>query len=467
MRRLFLLAALPVAMSSLPATAKPAATERAEAQVLSLARETMAMRSVQGPGNRTADVARAFKAALVSGGWNDGDIEIVPVEDTAYLLATWHGSDRSLAPIVLSAHMDVVEAKAADWERDPFVPVVENGYLFGRGSSDTKFDAALAVSSLIELRRRGFQPRRSIVIAFSGDEETSMTTSKLLADRLAGASLVLNVDGPAGVLAEETGKPLYWSWQGAEKTYVDYQLEVTNPGGHSSMPRADNAIVQLANALGKIGTYRFKAELNDVTRGYFTKAAALEGNPAMAAAMRAFAADPGDAAALGVLRADPAMAGKVSTTCVATMVSGGHAQNALPQRATANVNCRIFPGHSREEIRAELERVVGDAAVKITDISGDDTTSSPASPVRPDFVSAATRAITRAWGKVPVVPSQASGASDSMWYRAKGIDSYSASPSFVKESEDFSHGLNERMPLANVRPGIVYYTALLSELAAK
>ena len=465
----FLPAALSIAavLAVAPAMAKPSISPQAEAQVVALTREVVAMRSVSGPGNRTGDVARAFKAALLAGGWAERDVEIVPVDDTAYLIATWPGSDPSLGPVVISAHMDVVEARPEDWQRDPFTPVIENGMLYGRGTSDTKFDAALALVSLAELRRQGFSPKRSIVIAYSGDEETSMKTSKLIADRLAHADLVLNVDGASGVLAEETGKPLYWSWQGAEKTYVDYRLEVTNPGGHSSAPRKDNAIAQLGSALARIAAHDFPAEVNPITRGYFEQAAALQSDPKVAAAMRAFAADPADAAAVSVLAADPYVNGKLRTTCVPTMIDGGHAQNALPQRATANVNCRIFPGHSREEIRTALEQVVADPAIRITDVSGNDTTTSPASPVRADFVGAATRAIRKAWGKVPVIPSQASGASDSMWYRAKGVASYSASPTMMRESDDFAHGLNERVPLGGVRPGLVYYTALLTELAAK
>ena len=208
----------------------------AEAQVLELSKQAIALRSVEGEGNQTPMVAELFKQALLAGGWPEDMIEIVPFKDTAYLIATWPGSDPSLGPIVVSAHMDVVEAKPEDWERDPFTPVVENGYLFGRGASDTKFEAALALSSIIELRRQGYTPTRSLVIAYSGDEETSMKTSKIIAERLRNARLVLNVDGSSGTLSEETGKPLFWSWEGAEKTYVDFQLEVTNPGGHSSAP---------------------------------------------------------------------------------------------------------------------------------------------------------------------------------------------------------------------------------------
>jgi carboxypeptidase PM20D1 len=438
----------------------------AEKQVLELSKQSIALRSVQGPGNKTPQVAELFRDALVKAGWSAQDVEIVPFGDTAYLIATWKGSDPSLKPVVISAHMDVVEAKPADWERDPFTPVVENGYLFGRGASDTKFEASLALSSVIELRREGFKPRRSIVIAYSGDEETTMDTSKVIAQRLKNAEIVLNVDGSSGTLGEN-GKPLYWSWQGAEKTYVDYKVDVTNPGGHSSAPRPDNAIVQLSEAMARIGAYHFKPELNAITREYWTQAAKVEPDPKIAAAMKAFVANPDDAAALAVLRANPATVGRVSTTCVPTMISGGHAQNALPQSATANINCRIFPGHSRAEIMAELVKVAAMPAARFSDVTGDDSVEAPASPMRPDFVAATRKAVTAAWGPVPIIPTQSSGASDSMWYRALGVPSYGASASMIKDSDEFAHGLNERIALLNVAPGVTYYTTLLKDLTAK
>jgi acetylornithine deacetylase/succinyl-diaminopimelate desuccinylase-like protein len=440
---------------------------QAEAQVLALTMETIALRSVQGPGNRTIDVARVYARVLRDAGWAEGDIEIIPVDDTAYLIATWPGSDPSLGPIVLSAHMDVVEARPEDWERDPFTPVIENGFLYGRGASDTKFEASLAVASLIELRRREFRPRRSIVIAYSGDEETTMKTSKIIAERLADAQVVLNIDSASGTLSEETGEPLYWSWQGAEKTYVDFELEVTNSGGHSSMPHPDNAIAQMSRALERISAHRFAPQINDVTRGYFESASAIHPDATIASAMKAFAADPADAKAVEVLRADPAMIGRIGTTCVPTMVSGGHAANALPQRVTALVNCRVFPGHSRDEIKSELERAAATPEVRITDVTGDTATASPASPLRREFIRVFEKGIAAAWGDVPVFPTQSSGATDSMWYRALGVPSYGASPSFIKESDEFAHGLNERIPLLNVRPGVIYHLSVLTDLASR
>ena len=462
------LLALLAALAAPQLAARPAKMQShpvAEAQTLDLAKQLIAIRSVQGEGNRTGDALQVVKRALVAGGWQGSDITITPVDDTAYLIAVWPGSDPALKPLVISGHMDVVEAKPADWERDPFTPVVENGYLYGRGASDMKYSAAMAVSSLIELRREGYKPRRTIILALSGDEETSMKTTRALAEKLSNSELVLNIDGGGGLLDEKTGKALYLAWDGAEKTYVDYKLEVTNPGGHSSAPRPDNAIVQLAQAVEKVGAYRFQPEQNPVTKAWFVKAAQFEGNPALAGAMRAYAANIADQAAIATLRASPAHVGKVSTTCVPTMLSGGHAQNALPQRASANINCRVFPGHSREEVRAELERAIGMPMVKVTDVSGGDTTESPASAMRPDFQAALTKAVKLSYPGIAIIPSQASGASDSMWFRAKGIDSYGMSPIFLKDSDDFSHGLNERVPLSNTAPGIVYYLSLLTDLS--
>ena len=449
-----------------PALAKAEQTwPRAEAQTLDLAKQLIAIRSVAGPGNATDKAQQVVKDALVAGGWQADQVEIVPSGDTAYLIATWPGSDPALKPLVISGHIDVVEADPKDWTRDPFTPVVENGYLFGRGASDMKYDAALATASLIELRRQGYKPRRTIVLQFSGDEETTMKTGRIIAQRLKNAELVINIDGGGGTFAEGSGKPLYWTWQGAEKTYDDYVLEVTNPGGHSSAPRPVNAIVQLAQALERIGAYRFPAEQNPLTKAYFEKAAQFEGDPKLAAAMRAFAANPKDEAALAVLRANPATVGKVGTTCVPTMLSGGHAQNALPQRASANINCRVFPGHSREEVRKELERVADVPGLTVTAVTGEDSISSPASPLRPDFQAAIEKAMHKIYPGVAIFPSQASGASDSMWYRALGVPSYGASPTFSKDSDDFAHGLNERVSLSNTRPGITYFLSLFTDLS--
>ncbi len=442
--------------------AKPADHTRAEAQALDLAKKAIALRSVRGPGNQAPQVAELFESALLAGGFPDADVTITPVDDTAFLIARWKGSDPKLKPLVISGHMDVVEAKPSDWERDPFTPVVENGLLYGRGASDMKLDDALAVATLIELKRQGYKPRRDIVLAFSGDEETTMKTTEALAAKLSDAEMVLNVDGTGGQL-DPNGKPLYLTWTGAEKTYADFQLTVTSPGGHSSRPYDPNAINQLSAALVRIGQYKFKPELSELTRAYFTAAARYE-EPEIGAAMRAFAADPTDAKAVATLTANPGTIGKIGTTCVATMINGGHALNALPQRATANINCRIFPGHPREQIMAELQRVAKDPAVQFKDVS-EGSVATDASPLRPDVVNAITKALHASYPGVPVFPSMSAGASDSMWFRNKHIPSYGVSPLFIKDSDRFSHGLNERIPTDDIRPSVVYLVSLLTDLS--
>ncbi|NHN84271.1 M20/M25/M40 family metallo-hydrolase [Acetobacter musti] len=465
MRKILTLLALTAApvMTGSPVRAEVVAHPQADGQALDLAEKAIALRSVAGPGNRTADVAALFRSALLAGGFQAKDIAITPLGGTVYMTATWPGSDPSLKPLVFLGHMDVVEAKPADWKRDPFTPVVEDGYLFGRGATDMKLDDTLLIASVLELKRQGYRPKRSIVLAFSGDEETEMRTGAALADRLANAELVINVDGTGGVTGERSGKPEYFAWAGAEKTCLDFQLTVTNPGGHSSEPRADNAIDRLAAALLRIQAYHFRPELNDITRAYFTEAAKLEPG-AQGAAMKAFAADPADAKAVAVLRADPAMAGRIGTTCVVTTIGGGHALNALPQRAVANINCRVFPGHSRQEILHELERVVADPQVRVTDVT-EGAVETPASPMRPDVVGAITQAIDGIYPGLPVIPAMKSGATDSMWFRAHGVPSYGASPLFIRLSENFSHGLNERTPVAAISPAVDYFLSVIPALS--
>ncbi|ATU72445.1 hypothetical protein CFR78_13955 [Komagataeibacter rhaeticus] len=456
------LAAVPAVASS-TALADVVPHPQADGQALDLARKAIALRSVAGPGDRTADVARLFRKTLLAGGFASRDITITPFRDTVYMTATWPGTNPALKPLVLLGHIDVVEAKPADWQRDPFTPVVENGYLFGRGSTDMKLDDAMIIAAVLELKREGYRPERSIVLAFSGDEETEMRSGEALADRLANAEMVLNVDLASGVLDEQTGKPKYFTWTGAEKTCIDYQLTVTNPGGHSSEPRADNAIDVLAAALLRVQAHRFRPEVNDLTRRYFTQAADLQPAP-IGQAMKAFAANPADRKAIATLSADPAMVGRLGTTCVVTMVQGGHAVNALPQRATATIDCRIFPGHSAQDIMAELQQVIADPQVKVTNVTAGSAVTAP-SPMRPDFVNAVTKAVDSVYPGLPVIPSMLSGATDNMWFRAHGVPSYGASPLFIKPSENFSHGLNERTPVASIAPGMDYLLSIISDLS--
>jgi carboxypeptidase PM20D1 len=464
--RLLVAASLALALAGGAAQAQTPPPAQAEAQALELLKRGIAFRSVSGTGNQTPQYAQYLQAQLVAGGFAPADVEVERLDDTAYLVARYRGTGRAKGgakPILVSGHMDVVEARPADWERDPFAPVVENGYLFGRGSSDNKFDVSAFVATLIQLKREGFRPGRDIVLLLSGDEETGMKTSAALADRFHDAELLLNIDGGGGEL-DESGKPVMFGVQGAEKTYADFELSFTNPGGHSSAPRKANAIYQLARALDRISAYEFPGQVNEITRASWAAAAKSAGDPRIADAMRRFAANPQDAGALAILRADPGNIGQTGTTCVATMVSAGHAPNALPQRATATVNCRIFPGTPVEQVQARLAEVAGDPELRIRKLDSG-SIASPASPLRPDLMAVAGKAVHARFAQVPVVPVMSSGATDSMWFRARGVPSYGISPLFMKPSDSFAHGLNERIPLGEIGPAIAFYRQLLRDLA--
>lgn len=456
---------LAVALAALPLAAQAQTNPQAEAQALDLLKRGIAFRTVTGPGNQTFEYATYLKSVLVAGGFAPEDVEIEKVGDTAWLAARYRGTGKAkngAKPLLISGHMDVVEAKPADWTRDPFTPVVENGYIFGRGATDMKYDLSTTVASLIQLKREGYKPGRDILLLLSGDEETSMATTQVLADKFSDAELLINIDGGGGALSE-SGKPTLFGVQGAEKSYADYEITFTNPGGHSSAPRKENAIYSLARALDRIAAYEFPAQLNEITKASFLAASKTVTDPKMADAMRRFANDPNDKEALAVLRADPGNIGQTGTTCVATMVTAGHAPNALPQRATANVNCRIFPGTSFAQVNATLTKVIDDPQAKVDTLDAG-SVATDASPLRPDLMKIVGDAIHARYPDVPIVPSMSAGASDSMWFRAKGLPSYGASPIFMKDSDGFAHGLNERTPLSEIAPSIVYYKRVFKEL---
>jgi acetylornithine deacetylase/succinyl-diaminopimelate desuccinylase-like protein len=455
-----MLAALPLAA---PVTAHAQKYPEAEGQALDLLKHGIAFRTVAGAGNQTFEYATYLKTTLVAGGFADADVTVTRLGDTAYLVARYRGTGKGgLKPIYISGHMDVVEAKPSEWDRDPFTPVIENGYIWGRGASDMKYDLSTMVATLIQLKREGFKPSRDIILLLSGDEETSMKTTAALAEQYHDAELLLNIDGGGGSLAED-GKPIGFGVDGAEKTYADFELTFTNPGGHSSAPRKENAIYSLARALDRIGAYKFPAQINDITRQSLLAAADGE-QPEIADALRRFVKDPTDAGAIEILRGNHSFVGQIGTTCVATMVTAGHAANALPQTATANINCRIFPGTPVADVQATLVNVVGDPTMKIREVESG-SLASPASPLRPDLMKLVTRAIHARFPGIPIVPTMASGASDSMHFRARGVPSYGISPIFMKSSDAFAHGLNERTPLSEIAPSIVYYRTVLMELA--
>ncbi|MET0275183.1 MAG: M20/M25/M40 family metallo-hydrolase [Phenylobacterium sp.] len=456
------LAAL-LATCALPALAAPPKIDKAEHdQALEILTKGVAFRTVQGAGNTPA-YAEYLKGVLVAAGYRPEDIKIDQLAGSATLVARYPGKDAKKKPIVILGHMDVVEAKREDWTRDPFVPVVENGYVYGRGSVDNKFDVSMVVATLAKLKREGWTPGRDVILALSGDEETAMVTTQKLAAELKGAEFALNADAGGGLL-DESGKPVLYGLQAGEKTYADFTLTVTDPGGHSSRPGKTNAINTLAAALTRAAAYQFPAMQSELTTAYF-KASAPRTGGAIGAAMTAYIANPKDAAAIATLSADPEYIGQIRTTCVSTMVSGGHATNALPQRATANINCRIFPGTPSEEVRQTLAKAIADPAVKIERVAGDGAIDSPASPLRPDVMAAVTRSVHTLYPGLTIVPSMSAGATDSMHFRAAGVPSYGVGGLFMKSSDDFSHGLNERAPVAAIDGSLAHWDMLLKDLA--
>lgn len=442
-------------LAAAPAHARPADPAVAKKILI----DSVAIPTVEGRG-KVPELAAYYAGVLKAAGFTDADIEITPIGETATLAATFRGSGTE-KPILLLGHMDVVEADAKDWTRDPFVPVEENGYIFGRGSEDNKFDVAMMVATMAQLKKDGFKPKRSIILLLSGDEETAMVTTRALAAKYKDAEFALNGDGGGGLIGED-GKPKYYGLQAGEKTYADFTLEVTNPGGHSSRPSDINAIVQLANALSRVGAYRFQPQQNELTKVGMPIVADQVGGE-IGAALRAFAADPTDAGAIAAIRADPEYVGQIGTTCVPTLVKGGHAENALPQRATANINCRIFPGVSIEAVRAELEKVIADPAVKVN--TDPDATASDASPLRADVVAAVTKAVHARAPGLPIIPSMSAGATDSLHFRAVGVPSYGVAGLFSKASDSFAHGLNERAPVAAIAPALAHWDSLLRDLS--
>lgn len=430
-------------------------------EALDVLQRSVAFRTVAGEG-QVPSYAAFLKERLVAAGFAPDEVRFTPVGETGYLTARYPGRDRAAKPIVLLAHMDVVPARREDWARDPFKPVVENGYIYGRGALDNKADLSVVVATLAKLRRSGWTPARDIVLALSGDEETQMATTQRLAEELRGAELVLNADAGGGLLGED-GKPIVFRVQAGEKTYADYTLTVTDPGGHSSRPGPNNAIYRLAAGLGRLAAHRFPAQASPLTRAYMRASAPRTPGPA-GAAMRAFAADPTDTRAADILSADPEYVGLVRTTCVATMITGGHAPNALPQEAKATVNCRIFPGVGMAETQAELARVLADPVIKVAYVDSG-TLAAPESPLRPDVLRAITNAVHARAPGLPIVPSMESGATDSMHFRARGVPAYGVSSVFLKPSDDFAHGLNERLPLATLDAGVRQWETLLRGIA--
>jgi carboxypeptidase PM20D1 len=446
-------------------------TEPYQRQALSIYRTSIGYRTAATHGQvpaLAAWLAEQFRA----GGFPAEDVHLLPLttadgEQTASLVVRYRGDGSAgRRPILLLAHMDVVDALREDWVRDPFTMIEEGGYFFGRGTADNKSGVAILTAAFLRLRAEGFVPTRDLVIAFSGDEETGMRTTRDLVTThraLTDAEFALNADAGGGVLNED-GTPASFLLQTAEKTYATFELAVTNPGGHSSTPRADNAIYALAAALGRLEAHRFPVMANDATRRYFEESARVTPG-AVGEAMARFAADPTDSAAAEVLWHESEQVGITRTTCVATMLRAGHAENALPQSATATVNCRIFPGVEVADVQQTLRRVAGDPSVQVRVL--DDPLPSPASPLRDDVMQAVRRGVERIRPGTPIIPLMAPYGTDGKETRRAGIPTYGIAGLFMRDRDQFAHGLNERLPVRSFYEGLEYWHTVLTALTGR
>ena len=431
-------------------------------------RDVVAFRTARGQEQVPAMVAYLvdrFKQA----GFSDDDIQVTDYdsegEKTQGLMVTYRAKPGSTAkPIVLLGHMDVVDALAKDWVRPPFTLVEEDGYFFGRATMDNKYGITNLTATFLRLKAEGWQPSRDLVLVFSGDEESGMISTRAQAKYVADnidPEFILNSDA-GGVALAEDGTPVAFRVQSAEKTFATFELTVTNPGGHSSRPRSDNAIYELATALGKIAAYQFPVRATDLTRSYFATAGQLTPGE-LGQAMLRFAADPSDAPAIATLRANPEAVGTLGTTCVATMLQAGHAENALPQSATATVNCRIFPGEGAAATEAKLKQVIGNDAVAFKLITN--VTESPESKLRDDVQAALRYSLDKRYPGMTILPYMESGGTDGMHYRTLGYDTVAISGAAMKASDMFAHGLNERLPVASFYGGLDHWYWILKKLA--
>ncbi len=458
-RPICLAASIALAITLLP-QARAETTAQAMPEMMDMLRHAIATPTEEGK-DKVPELAAYLAGKLESAGFAKSDIEIIPVGHTAALVAHYRGSGKG-KPILLSAHMDVVTANPKDWTRDPFTLVEENGYLYGRGSADMKTDAVALVETMMRFKREGFVPGHELILVFSGDEETEMASTAELAKRYHDAEYLLNADAGGGTYDDHL-KPVDYEIQAAEKTYADFLLTVTSPGGHSSEPMPDNAIYRLAKALSRVEAYTFAVQYNDITLASF-KAVGSHSSGPLAQAMLAFSAHPDDAAAAATIAADPDYAPQLHTTCVATLLDGGHARNALPQRATANVNCRIFPGVHVDAVQAALEKAVADPTVKFT-VQMPLPVESPPSPLRADLVAAVTATVHERFPGVEIAPEMSAGASDSLYFRNAGVPSYGVSPMFGKPGDSFAHGLNEKLLASEVPAALDFWHSLLMKIA--
>ena len=475
--RHLLAAAASIALASTAAAAPPTLTPAQREATHAMFEHIINTPTVIGR-HKVPEMAQFVADQFKAGGFPAEDVHVIPYhtgsattgdDDTAAVIVRWRAPGNPKAkPILLMGHMDVVEAKREDSTTDPFVMTERDGYYYGRGTIDMKDGITAITQSMINLRAAGFKPKRDIVVLFTGDEETNGIGARKGAtewlDMLGHPEFGLNADGGGGGFNPD-GSPAGFLMQTAEKTFAGYTFTVRNRGGHSSKPRKDNAIYSLAHALERLEAYRFTPKLNETTRAYFTARQKTEKGP-LGDAMRRWLANPNDGEAADIIEASESEVGLTRTRCVPTRLFGGHADNALPQLATAMINCRIFPGEDPNDVKAELEKVAADPTVVVT--RNDDYVASLGSPLRADVTGAYTRAVQALHPGVPISPEMSTGASDARPFRVAGIPVYGVNGAWVQVPTDFrAHGKDERIPIQSLYDNVVHWQLMLKDLTGK
>jgi acetylornithine deacetylase/succinyl-diaminopimelate desuccinylase-like protein len=426
-----------LALFSLPALAQQQQLAR------DIFKQLIEINTTDSVGDNT-QAAEAIATRFRAAGFPDSDVRVLgPAPKKSNLVVRLHGTGPA-RPVLFIGHLDVVEAKRSDWSFDPFTFREQDGYFFGRGTQDMKGDDAILISTFLRLKREGFKPARDMILALTSDEEggNSNGIDWLVKNHrdLIDAEFCLNSDGGGGDI--KNGKLRFMKVQAAEKVFLSFKLEVTNAGGHSSQPKKDNAIYHLADGLSRLAIFDFPVRLFDVTRAYFEKAAPLYDGQ-LGADMKAVVQNPNDSTAVARLSALPLYNALLRTTCVATMIAGGHAENALPQSATATINCRLLPGDKPDDVENTLKKVLADPQIKVSVLTP--AKVSKFVPMNAAVLSAVTAATAKHWPGLPVIPEMSTGASDGVYLNVAGIPTYGVSGIFVDEDDIRAHGRDERV----------------------
>jgi acetylornithine deacetylase/succinyl-diaminopimelate desuccinylase-like protein len=472
-------AAAAVLLAAVPGAARAAAGDAASASN-ALAREMLeqliAINTTDTPRGNVTTAAEAMAQRARTAGFPAADVQVLgPSERKKNLVVRLRGAGEH-KPVLLIGHLDVVEARREDWSTDPFQLVEKDGDFYGRGTLDMKGPDAIMLATLIRLKQEGFRPARDIILALTADEEGGGANGVqwLLQHHRELVDAQFALSGDDYSVLTEHGKPLFFKLVASEKVYADFQLRVTNKGGHSSEPVPDNAIYTLTRGLDRLAAYEFPFELNAVTREYYRRLAEIESGQ-RAADMRAILRDPPDREALERLSQDPLDRSITRTTCVATRLDAGHANNALPQRAQAVVNCRILPGHSPEEVRRRLVQVLASPAITVSYLASDGTLldQAPAGggfappPLLPEVLAPLDRLVAETWPGLRVIPSMSAGASDATHTSAAGLPTYTFAPLTVDPDDDREHGRDERISVASFYQGNEFFYRYLRALTAR